>query len=89
MAQPDGSNPGLAVSDVYIVANRDFIEDNPAAAKLFTLVEIPISAVNAIQVKLRDGEDSLEGFRRHAEDWVATNQAQVDAWVAEAVKAGN
>lgn len=80
-------NAGFAVNDVYIVANNDFLEDNPAAAKFFELVEIPISAVNAAQVKLRDGENSLEDFRRHAEDWVKANQAEFDGWVAEAAKA--
>ena len=80
-------DPGFAVNDVYIVANNDFLEDNPAAAKFFASVNIPISAVNAAQVKLRDGENSLEDFRRHAEDWVKANQAEFDAWVAEAAKA--
>lgn len=78
---------GFAVNDVYIVANNDFLEDNPAAAKFFELVDIPIAAVNAAQVKLRDGENSLEDFRRHAEDWVKANQAEFDGWVAEAAKA--
>ncbi|MFY0311811.1 glycine betaine/L-proline ABC transporter substrate-binding protein ProX [Leisingera sp. D0M16] len=78
---------GFAVNDVYIVANNTFLEENPAAARFFELVEIPISAVNAAQVKLRDGENTLEDFRRHAQDWVSANQAQFDAWVAEAVTA--
>ena len=88
-SQPDGSNPGFAVNDVYVVANDDFLEDNPAAAKLFELMDIPIGAVNAAQVKIRDGENTVEDFRRHAEEWVAANQEQFDAWVAEAAKAGN
>ncbi len=83
----DGSNPGFAVNDVYIVANNDFLEENPAARRFMELVEIPIGAVNAAQVKIRDGEDSVEDFRRHAEDWVAANRPQFDAWVAEAAKA--
>ncbi|MEM1362471.1 MAG: glycine betaine/L-proline ABC transporter substrate-binding protein ProX [Pseudomonadota bacterium] len=87
--QADGFDPGFAINDVYVVANKDFIEDNPAAAKFMELVKIPISAVNAAQVKLRDGEDSLEDFRRHAEDWVAANQDQFDGWVAEATTAAN
>ena len=78
---------GFAVNDVYIVANNTFLEENPAAARFFELVEIPISAVNAAQVKLRDGENTLEDFRRHAQEWVSANQAQFDAWVAEAVTA--
>ena len=85
--QDNGFDPGFAINDVYVVANKQFIEDNPPAAKFLELVQIPISAVNAAQVKLRDGEDKLEDFRRHAEDWVAANQAQFDAWVAEAATA--
>ncbi len=82
-------DPGFAVNDVYVVANKDFMEENPAAAKFLSIVEIPISAVNAAQVKLRDGEDTVEDFRRHAEDWVAANQEQFDTWVAEAAAVAN
>lgn len=86
--QSDGEmDPGFAVNDVYIVANNDFLEDNPAAAKFFELVEIPIGAVNAAQVKLRDGENTLEDFQRHAAGWISENQEQFDTWVAEAVAA--
>lgn len=84
-----GMDPGFAVNDVYVVANKDFMEANPAAAEFLSIVEIPISAVNAAQIKLRDGEDTVEDFRRHAEDWVAANQDQFDAWVAEAAAAAN
>lgn len=84
-----GFNGGFAMNDVYIVANNGFLEDNPAAAKFFELLDLPIGAVNAAQVKLRDGENTLEDFRRHAEDWVAANQAAFDGWVAEAAAAAN
>ena len=40
-------DPGFAVNDVYVVANREFMEDNPAAAAFLSTVVIPISAVNA------------------------------------------
>ncbi len=87
--QADGFDPGFAINDVYVVANKGFMEDNPAAAKFLDLVEIPIGAVNAAQIKLRDGEDSLEDFRAQAAEWVAANQAQFDEWVAEAASAAN
>lgn len=83
------SDPGFAVNDVYIVANNDFLKNNPAAARFFELVDIPIGAVNAAQVKLRDGENTLEDFRRHASDWIAANRAQFDSWVADAAAAAN
>jgi len=82
-------DPGFAINDVFAVVNRDFAEDNPAAARFLEIVQIPLSAVNAAQVRLRDGEDTLEDFRNQAEDWVAANQAQFDAWVAEAAAAAN
>lgn len=84
-----GFDPGFAVNDVYIVANNAFLEENPAARRLFELVDIPISAVNAAQLRLRDGEDSLEDFRRQAEEWVAANRALFDGWVARARAAAN
>ena len=86
-AQSDGFDPGFAVNDVYAVVNKEFAEENPAAAKFLDIVQIPISAVNAAQIKLRDGEDTLEDFRSQAEEWVSANQAQFDTWVAEAAAA--
>lgn len=87
--QDDGFDPGFAVNDVYAVVNKEFAKDNPAAAALLNTIKIPISAVNAAQIKLRDGEDKLEDFRRQAQDWVTANQAQFDAWVAQAAAAAN
>lgn len=78
---------GFAVNDVYVVANNGFLEANPAAAKFFELLHIPIADVNAAQLKLRDGEDTPEDFRRHAEQWVAANQGKFDDWVAQAARA--
>jgi glycine betaine/proline transport system substrate-binding protein len=82
-------DPGFTINDVFAVVNREFAEENPAAARFLEIVEIPLSAVNAAQIRLRDGEDTLEDFRQQAADWVAANQAQFDAWVAEAASAAN
>ena len=54
----DGFDPGFAINDVFAVVNREFAEENPAAARFLELVEIPLSAVNAAQIWLRDGEDT-------------------------------
>lgn len=85
----DGFDPGFAVNDVYIVANNDFLEENPAAARLFEVIDIPISAVNAAQVRLRDGEDTLADFRNQAEEWIAENRETFDGWLAEAMSAAD
>lgn len=88
-AMPDGSNSGFDVNAIRVVANNDFLADNPAARKLFELAVIPIEDVNAQNLRQHNGEDKPEDIRRHAEEWIAKNQAKFDSWVAAAEKAAN
>jgi len=80
----DGTNPGFALNDIYILANRDFAEANPAAATFMEQVRIPLSDVNAVQVRIRNGEDTAEDFRKQAEGWIADNRGAVDSWLENA-----
>ncbi|MGF1460814.1 MAG: glycine betaine/L-proline ABC transporter substrate-binding protein ProX [Leptolyngbyaceae cyanobacterium] len=77
----DGENLGFAVQDQMIVANQAFVDQNPAAAKFFELVKVSIADVNAQNQLIREGEDSPEQIRNHAEAWVEENQAQFDDWI--------
>jgi glycine betaine/proline transport system substrate-binding protein len=86
---PDGRNIGFTINTVRVVANKDFVSKNPAAAKWFELVTIPIADVNTENYEIYEGQKSTADIRRHAEEWVAKNKAQVDGWVAEAAKAAN
>ena len=86
---PDGRNPGFTVNTIRILARKDFLADNPAANKFFELLAIPIGDVNAAILRQHEGETDLAEIRRHAEEWVAANKTQFDAWLAEAKKAGN
>lgn len=83
----DGTNYGFITGDVYIIANNEFLANNPVVKRFFELVTIPIADVNAAQVPLRDGNVKVADIRKQAEAWVAEHQAEVDAWVAEAAKA--
>lgn len=78
-----GRNLGFAVQDQMIVANQDFMDENPAASQLFERVNISIEDVNAQNQLIRDGEDSPQQIRAHAEAWVEENQALFDGWVQE------
>ena len=80
----DGKNLGFAVQDQMIVANQEFVDDNPAAAEFFEQVEIPIEAVNAQNQLIQEGEDSPEQIRVHAEAWVEANRIQFDRWLEAA-----
>ena len=84
----DGQNLGFAVQDQMIVANQPFVNNNPAAAKFFELVKVPIEDVNAQNQLIREGEDSPEQIRDHAESWVEENRSQFDSWLEEAQSAG-
>ncbi len=82
------SETGFQVNDITVIANNEFLAENPAAKRLFELVTIPLADVNAENKLLYEGEDSPEELRRHAEDWVEANQALFDGWIEEALQAG-
>ncbi|MDB9496387.1 glycine betaine/L-proline ABC transporter substrate-binding protein ProX [Spirulina major CS-329] len=82
----EGVNLGFAIDRMRIVANQDFIAENPAAEALFELVEIPIEDISAQNRLMYDGEDSDEDIARHVDEWIEDNQATFDGWI-EAAKA--
>lgn len=83
----EGKNLGFAVDQQVILANQTFVDENPAAAKFFELLQIPIGDVSAQNQLIQDGEDTPEAIRGHAEAWVAENQDQFDSWLEEAIAA--
>lgn len=81
----EGKNLGFAVDQQVVLANQEFVDNNPAAEKFFELVEVPIGDVSAQNQLIQDGEDTPEQIREHAEAWVAENRDQFDAWLEEAL----
>jgi glycine betaine/proline transport system substrate-binding protein len=84
---PDGRNTGFAVNTVRIIANKKFLDKNPAARRFFELAVIPINDVSAENSLIRDGEKSERDIKRHAQEWIAKNRAEFDSWIKEALKA--
>lgn len=82
-------NLGWPFSDIRVVANVNFLADNPAARKLFELVEIPLDQIADQNGKMRSGEESAADIRRHAEQWIELNRSQIDIWLDEARAADN
>ncbi len=80
-------NLGFAVDQIGILANQKFADNNPAAVKFFEQVKIPIDDINAQNKLMREGEDSEEDIRRHAQEWVNENQEQFDKWIKQAKEA--
>jgi len=85
---PDGLlNTGFAVNLIRIIANKQFLDENPAAKKFFELAQIPVDDVSAENMLIRDGEKTEKDVKRHAMDWIANHQTEFDGWIAAAKKA--
>ena len=72
---------GFVAADIRVVASIEFLKANPAAAKLFELVSIPVIDI-ALQNLAYDGGANTEAdVQAAAEDWIAANRAAVDEWL--------
>ncbi|MCZ7675579.1 MAG: glycine betaine/L-proline ABC transporter substrate-binding protein ProX [Roseovarius sp.] len=84
-----GKNLGFAVDSLRIVARNDFLEANPAAAKLFEVATIDVNDVSAENKLIAEGEDSSADIDRHVADWIAAHRAEYDGWIEAARAAAN
>jgi len=75
---------GFPPNDLQVVANNEFLEEIPAAATLFELIEIPVEEINAQNLKMNEGENTQADIERHAEEWIEANRDLVDGWLEEA-----
>lgn len=83
-AVSDPLKAGFVVSDIQIVANKKFLEENPAAKKFFEVFKLPLGDINEQNTKMQDGEKSQEDIERHAQEWIAKNQDQWNGWLDQA-----
>ncbi|MGB3534999.1 MAG: glycine betaine/L-proline ABC transporter substrate-binding protein ProX [Microcoleaceae cyanobacterium] len=83
----EGKNLGFPVDRMRIVANKAFLAANPSARQLLQLIEIPPEDMNQESLRIKEGSDSPEDIRRHAQEWVEENQERFDSWIEEATKA--
>lgn len=82
---PDGRNYGFPVNNINIVANKQWAEKNPAAAKLFAEMKLPLADINAQNSAMRDGQSSEADINRHVDGWIKNHQQQFDQWVSDAL----
>ena len=87
-ALPNGKDYGFIVNNQRIMANRAFIEQNPAAAKLFSVMKLPIAAINAQNKAMNDGANKQADIDKHVAGWIKAHQRLFDGWIAEARAAG-
>ncbi len=82
---PNGKNYGFEVNTQRIVANPQFLADNPAVAKLFEVMQVSVNDISAQNLRMREkGEGGWDAAVRHAEAWIKANQTTFDGWLAQA-----
>ncbi|WP_166267784.1 glycine betaine/L-proline ABC transporter substrate-binding protein ProX [Marinobacter caseinilyticus] len=83
-ALSNGKNYGFEINSERIVANKAWADANPAAAKLFEVMKLPVNDVSAQNMKIRDGEDSKREIMSHTKAWIEGHRETYDSWLAEA-----
>lgn len=78
---------GWSASDIHVVANSDFLADNPAAKMLFEVMRLELATVAQQNNRMNQGEDSQADIERHVDEWIADNQATWDGWIDDAKNA--
>lgn len=83
----DPCEMGWPANDIRPVANKAFLEENPAVATLLEEMRMPILDIFAQNARMNAGEDSAEDIEEHVTEWIAENRDKVDSWLEMARKA--
>ena len=75
---------GFPRTAIKIAANKQWIANNPAAQRLFEVVQLPFTEIDEIIKKTRNGYDTPAKIRQLANIWINNNKAIFNSWVNEA-----
>jgi glycine betaine/proline transport system substrate-binding protein len=79
---------GWPYGDIRVVANTEFLGENPAIEELAMQVSIPFADINAQNARMRENEENTyEDVRGHAQEWIEENRDMVDEWLSAASEA--
>ncbi|MFV0601911.1 MAG: glycine betaine/L-proline ABC transporter substrate-binding protein ProX [Brachymonas sp.] len=81
---PNGKNYGFVVNTQRILANKQFIEKHPDAAKLFSLMKLPVADINAQNMAMHNGANKPADIERHVNGWIKAHQKTFDSWLQQA-----
>ncbi|MBC17552.1 MAG: proline/glycine betaine ABC transporter substrate-binding protein ProX [Desulfovibrio sp.] len=78
---------GFVVSDIRLVANKKFMEANPAAKRFMEVFELPLIDINEQNTRMNEGEKTDKHIAKHVDEWIADNQDKWNGWLEAARKA--
>ncbi|MGS9273065.1 glycine betaine/L-proline ABC transporter substrate-binding protein ProX, partial [Salmonella enterica subsp. enterica serovar Infantis] len=67
--------------------NKAWAEKNPAAAKLFAIIKLPLADINAQNAMMHAVKSSEADVQGHVDGLINAHQQQFDVWVKEALAA--
>lgn len=82
---PNGADYGFPINNMHIVANKTWAENNPAAARLFAVMRLPIADINAQNAMMHDGKNSQDDIQGHVDGWIKAHQAIFNNWIHQAL----
>ena len=85
--QANGKNYGWPLNNEHIVANKEFVAKNPAAAKLFEIMSLPINDISQQNRLMHEGQNRQQDVERHTDAWIKAHQKTFDGWIATALQA--
>jgi len=80
----NGKNLGFAVNQIGVLANSQFLAENPAAKRFLELAQIPIADISAQNRLMHNGENTPAEIREHAEQWIQSNRQEFEGWLEQA-----
>ncbi|QJB57213.1 glycine betaine/L-proline ABC transporter substrate-binding protein ProX [Pseudodesulfovibrio sp. zrk46] len=86
-AVSDPLRNGFMVYDITVVANKKFMEENPAAATFLKSFKLTIGDVSAQNTRMNAGEKSDKDIAKHVDEWIAAHQDAWNGWLDAARKA--
>lgn len=86
-AVTDTVKMGFPANDINVVANKKFLKENPAAAKLFEIMSVPFKDITEQNDKMFAGENSEKDVERHVTEWIEANEDTWEGWMKMARKA--
>jgi len=86
-AVSDPLKVGWIANDIRVVANKKFLDKNPAAKRLFEVMSIPLEDIALQNNRMFGGENTEKDIERHVSEWIALNKDKWDGWLEEARKA--
>lgn len=83
----NGADYGFQANNQRIVANKAFTDANPAAARLFSVMQLSANDISAQNLRMRDGEKLQADIERHVQGWIKGHRKVYDGWLSAARKA--